>query len=329
MDKDKRGIGFSVGLIAIAFAWTVLADPPSQQSKQWQSKQTAKNQQKISDAVKSFNPNFIDWLSAKFGVTGCGPYSVDRFGQSSQIKNDEYYRACDLEAQESSANSTRWLLLIAALQTVLAIVGTGLVWRSLSYTRLATNAATNATSAAIDAANTAKTAYLAEHRPWLKFAQDPIVTYSVWENGDEGFTSDGITIECNIENFGGSPAIGIETNIETRKFGILDITFNKKFRTDEFLNKFMNGGNAKVGQTIFSKDTVLVKSYERDIPETLPPVRKLEITVCFRYFMEGQERPFATCIGIEIFAKDIQVKLNKIGSHKIPATVISESLTAT
>jgi hypothetical protein len=25
---------------------------------------------------------------------------VDRFGQSNQIKNDEYYRACDLEAQE-------------------------------------------------------------------------------------------------------------------------------------------------------------------------------------------------------------------------------------
>ena len=109
---------------------------------------TAEQHDQSSKKIESWHPYFVDWLSSKFGVTGCGPYSVDRLGYGKQRQENAYNNTCDLEAQESVANSTRWLLLIALLQTLLGVVGTALVWRSLKLNRDAVEIAINANKTA-------------------------------------------------------------------------------------------------------------------------------------------------------------------------------------
>jgi hypothetical protein len=197
MFNSYRIIGTAFGLIVLLCS-LALADPPSQQSKQWQGKQSAQSQQSQSGPVKSFHPNFIDWFSAKFGVTGCGPYSVDRFGHANQIENAEYYRACDLEAQESSANSTRWLLLIAGLQTCLAIFGTWLVWRTLKFNGLALKTAQDSILASREANLISR-----------EIGESQIRAYLYCKSAKYRLEKDEIYAKLDIGNSGQSPASDI------------------------------------------------------------------------------------------------------------------------
>ena len=125
----------------------------------------------------------MDWLSAKLGVEGCGPYAVDNLAKAGVLANPSTDDACDLEAQESVANSTRWLLVIAGFQTMLGGFGTYLVWRSLTLNREATNAAASASAAAVAANDLTQKHFAAAQRPWLRFVGEPVVSHFYEDNG--------------------------------------------------------------------------------------------------------------------------------------------------
>jgi hypothetical protein len=177
---------------------SVLAKGTQQESATKQYPYATEQQQQAPYQIESWHPFFVDWLSAKFGVTGCGPYSVDRLGYSKERNESTYNDTCDLDAQESVANSTRWLLLIALLQTVLAIVGTLLVWRSLKLNR-------DAVSAAIDSNTIASNMGKAQTRAYLTCT-----------NFEFGFRDDLIQVRVTIDNTGASPAKGIQLGGDIR-----------------------------------------------------------------------------------------------------------------
>jgi hypothetical protein len=186
--------------------------------------------------VQSWQPYFIDWLSAKFGVTGCGPYSVDRLGYGKQRQENAYNETCDLEAQESVANSTRWLLFIALLQSLLGIVGTILVWRSLKLNR-------DAIKAAIDTS----TATREGHRAWV----------------DTKITIDAMTAKARIEakNVGDTPAL----NVTVSQAGIF---FSSKDRAeaeiDNFIAKKLALNRNGTGVALFPNEEVEVELISKE-----------------------------------------------------------------
>lgn len=133
-----------VAALGLTLATSALADPPQEYRAEEQREQATQDQDDEARRIQSWHPHWVDWLSGKLGVTGCGPKTVDRIGYAEEIGQEDYYTACDLDAQESVANSTRWLLLIALFQTALGVVGTILVWRTLIFNRKAIETADQA-----------------------------------------------------------------------------------------------------------------------------------------------------------------------------------------
>lgn len=174
------------------------ADPPSQYRKDWQAQRDAGEQDQNASPIESFHPNWIDWLSAKLGVTGCGPYAVDRLGRALQKTEVEYNSACDLDAQESVANSTRWLLILSLAQTVLGAFGAYLVWRTLRYNRIATEAALDAVRVSRDIGEKQTRAYLGIRE----------VSFSL--DAEHEFPRLGI----KLQNTGQSPARDVEVTVK-------------------------------------------------------------------------------------------------------------------
>jgi hypothetical protein len=186
---------------------SAIADPPSQYRQVGQAQQSTAAQDDKAKLIESFHPSWIDWISAKLGVTGCGPYAVDRLAKGDDIAKAEYYEACDLEAQESVANSTRWLLILAGFQTLLGMFGAWLVWRTLRFNR-------DATDAALKSANLAERALFDGERPhvfveeinvkvpvdrnWFDLPEDKIPTFEV---------------RYSLMNYGRTPAIVTMANI--------------------------------------------------------------------------------------------------------------------
>ena len=129
----------AVGLGANA----ALADPPRPPSH---GTQDAANHQETPADIEGegFPWTWITAANTYFGIEGCLPNPVNDLGAANQKEQTRQHDACDLKAQEIAANSSRWLLMITLGQTVLAIFGTWLVWRSLRLTRAATKAALDA-----------------------------------------------------------------------------------------------------------------------------------------------------------------------------------------
>lgn len=129
----------AVGLGADA----ALADPPRSPSHD---SQDSPNQQAAASNVEGegFPWTWITAANTYFGVEGCLPYHVNGLSATDEQEQTRQHDACDLKAQEIAANSSRWLLWITVGQTVLALFGTWLVWRSLRLTRAATKAALDA-----------------------------------------------------------------------------------------------------------------------------------------------------------------------------------------
>jgi hypothetical protein len=84
------------------------------------------------------------------------------------------YQRQDLQAQEDMAIAAFWMTVatwvqvgIAVIGTVVALVGTILLLRSLRYSRMATEAATSAAAASVDANTLNRQVFVAEQRAWL------------------------------------------------------------------------------------------------------------------------------------------------------------------
>lgn len=196
-----------VAFFIVLITQTASADPPHQYSDKGKDSQHTESNEQVAQNPKSYHPNWLDWFSAKLGVTGCGPYAVDRMGYGKEKEKPEYYTACDLDAQESTANSTRWLLLIAAIQTVITIVGTGLVWTSLKLNRDAVKVAEGGMALSVKAMEIQERTFEIEFRPILVPSGERI-RFDRLGDGSETYQ-----VTLLFQNIGKVPARIIESRV--------------------------------------------------------------------------------------------------------------------
>lgn len=148
----------AIGLV-LSLGSPALGDPPSAPSHN--SHDNASHQEHPATVEGAGGP--WSWLSAAnsyFGVEGCLPYPVDYLSAADGHSETSRHENCDLKAQEIAANSSRWLLVVTVGQTILAVFGTWLVWRSLKLTRTATAHALDAISVTRDIGERQIRAYL-------------------------------------------------------------------------------------------------------------------------------------------------------------------------
>ena len=107
---------------------------------------------------------------------------------------------CDLAAQQSMADSTVWIMVAALVGIVLTVVGVGLIWRTLFYTRETLKEAQSATEAALEAEQTTRKVGIFQLRAYVNIYKVRMLRF----NPGEIFT-----VQCELRNDGQTPANNI------------------------------------------------------------------------------------------------------------------------
>ena len=221
--------------------------------------------------------------------------------------------AASAERQENLALKQLWLSGVGILALIVTII----------YTIKATNAATSA-------ANTANAAYLAEHRPWLKFKSPPVITFGgVVADEELGGVKDLMVIESPMKNTGNSPAVDVESHVEPIELVTLGTVLDRQRISRKSTAEAIGRARLGRGQTIFQGDLEPVTGYIFEISDATKLKSRIKINVCVTYFMSGRKEPFSTSVTLDIRTDVIKRNTGKVGLKPLKFHMISESMVTT
>lgn len=123
---------------------------------------------------------------------------VDEISKANERANNDKHDEKDLVAQESMATSTHWIMWFTGAQIFLTLFGTWLVWRSLTLTRVAVNAAVEGNTHTIAANEQQRISSQRQLRAYMTVSD---CSYQALD--------DGYLLSVKIRNSGQTPAFNV------------------------------------------------------------------------------------------------------------------------
>jgi hypothetical protein len=283
--------------LAVVLAW-ILSNIPGKQDQTYAEKRCAEQHLRYSE------------VESVIGVQGEKPSSSDQTASQNEYEQNGEPNWCDLAAQQSMANSTRWAVYAAWVSALVTIAGVILVAMTLHYTANALDEAKTATKVAqIGAEEAIKTneitrqQLIASQRPWIKVTMQMADGMSF----EDGALKTSVLFK--MQNIGNYPAknIWLDAAINIHKFGSGE-------RPEIYLSRLIEDSKIKrpmpMGRFLFPNDEYSIRFIYTVSSEEMSAAKERMnfifpvIVGCVRYDFDNSPIGHHSAFVREIFRKD-------------------------
>lgn len=259
--------------MAVVLAW-ILSNIPGKQDQTYAEKRCTEQHLRYSE------------VESVIGVQGEETSSPDQSTSQNKYEQNTETKWCDLAAQQSMANSTRWAVYAAWVSALVTIAGVILVAMTLHYTANTLDEAKTATNVAqIGAEEARKTneitrqQLIASQRPWIKVTAK--INSGLWHTETEVR----LKILFTVQNIGNHPAsdIWIDATLARLEYEFTPI----QSRLDEMIAEALSRPRVPFASFLFPTE-VFTAEHEigvskQDLPEEFGGMLQIQMLCCVSY----------------------------------------------